>query len=547
MATDLQWVEVSDFRPGIYARTQAALGAVGLPAPLGSAQGTNTYRCFALPGGGLAPLPRQTQTFAITDPEAGAPISGYYIVGAIAHGPISVGTGTQTIWSDSLFVSVAYQIAAGTQQRHRLYRLECFASPFAFTTLRTINSGSAENFFEPSWMMTNRASGGAATTPGNPYAGIMWEATAGASDRYIAMFPNPAAPGVEALLLLSTVRSGYILGHQGRLVLLERSGYSFGNPGGSSTNEQISFTDPPNSVTLGSQQQVFVQEYPNGFATAGSISAGELFLVKQQGGGLIVSGDLAYPTLTRLPGVISGGGVTSKPAASRLGLIYGSRHDGPALWSGGNSSQPVAKQLDPNNFFPIAAAPGNVLGGTNATNMMQVYEAWGQFVYCTNNWVLDVDGGGWWLAEDRSVKNFMHWTRGYNGRNMYGLPSGFTHGTGAVVVYAFDYESPALSYSWQGHPVIAGIQNRLLTVREIVLIAEGSGTVVITLTKLDGTTQSETFTITNTTQPQRLRLTTACKCYSVIPRIVSDGGSSPAPIVHKISFGYEESVEATAA
>ena len=88
--------------------------------------------------------------------------------------------------------------------------------------------------------------------------------------------------------------AGYSFVHQSRIV--NAVGISYDWPGSSfSVNEQICFTDPPNSTTYGAQNEVFVAEEPYGYGAWGSISAGELFMAKQRGGGLIVSGDIFSP------------------------------------------------------------------------------------------------------------------------------------------------------------------------------------------------------------------------------------------------------------
>lgn len=542
MKTDYgEWVEINNFRPGIVSRS--GIGSIAAPAPLGAAQETNTYRCVALPAGGLGPLPKRKTSFSVTAPEASAPQSGYWIVGAYAYGPQNVTSGAGSEFFDNLFVAVAYQISGTNQQRHRMLRLRLFASPLAVDTIKSINSGytSTTDFYEPSWMGSSRAKTTAPfTDPGNPVAFLEWSTPGGANEAYVTLFPDPSNPNVTGVLDLTTTRWGHVLGHQGRVVLLQSTSYSFGASGsGSPTNEQISFTDPANSTALGTQQQVFTQEFPNGYGAHGSISAGELFLVKAQGGGVIVSGDIANPTITRLPGVISTGGNLIKSAATPYGLVYGTRGSGPCLWRGSDTSDILAPQLNHESFYPLAAAPGNV-------SLLQTFEYWGRYTYATNNWVYDHLGNGWWLSEDRSLVNIQHWTKGWDSNYIYGCPPSFSQAA-PVAAYAYDLRVLASSYSWQSHPIPQSI-NRVIDIREIALLAQGTGTVAIHLTRRDGTTRTETFTVASENQPVKLRLPTECIGDSIITRIVSDSGDAdPAPTVYSVALLLHDLARSVAA
>ncbi len=546
---NLQWVSLQDFSPGIYSRT-GTYGTVAAPAPLGAAQVTNTYRCVSLPGGGLGPLPARVADWGIANPEAVAPTSGYWIVGFFSFGPQSIGVGGQTAYFDSLFVSVAYQVAGG-QQRHRLYQIRTFETGTPVSTLKLIDSGyTSTNYFEPATFCSSRMNSTDPTMPGTPVVVTCWYTPGGASDLYVSTFPDPSTAGVTAMFDLSTSRHGDVIGHQGRVVLAEWTAYAFGTTGGMQTNEQISFTDPANSITLGSQQEVFAQEYPNGYGAWGSISAGELFLVKHQGGGVIISGDIANPSITRLPGVVSTGGMISNHAASTpSGLFYASQYDGVYSWRGGDTSQKVSLPLD-DNFLAITNMP-SVAGGALWNAAQQVsFEAWGDWVVATHNYLFDIMGGGWWRLEDPDLVDLVYWSRGFNSKHLHGATNYFAQDA-ASIAHTWDRATPSTSWSWQSHPIPATI-DRLTEVREMVLLAQGTGTVTVTLTGIDpagaDTTRAEVFTVTHTAQPQRLRPAvggTFIKGYNVMARIQSDGGSAAAPVVYALHLGTRQAQQAT--
>ncbi len=548
--TDLQWVDLTDFRAGIYQRSNQALGTSAVPAPLGAAQQTNTYRCIGLAGGGLGPLPLRTEIITAPVPEATAPASGYWVVGFFAYGPMSTGIGGQSRYEDMLFLAVAYRPNASTQQRFRLYRVPIFNSsaPYTVDTLRSWDTGyNGNNFYETTWFTATRANTTDPTLPGNPYIAMGW-ATPGASDwMFISAFPNPGFPNVTGLSDFSTSRWGQVFGHQGRVCLNEMVAYSMGSTGGSFTEEQLSFTDPPNSVALGNQQEVFSQEYPAGIGAFGSISAGELFLVKRRGGGVIVSGDVANPSITRLPGVTSTGTATTNRAASTpVGLVYAVKEGGIHLWRGGDTSERISANLDDDSFeFPFAPPRKDTLGLTNQPIVSTA--SWGEWILATNNWLYDSTAGGWWQLDDSSHL-CMYFSSSFSNQFMFGAGGSYTQ-TNSQVMLVWDRSKAATNWSWQSHPIPASV-DRLIEVRDMVLVAQGAGTVAVTLTAFDGSTQTENFTVTSTSQPQRLRPAqggTFIKGYNVVVRMVSDGVDTAAPIVYSLHLGTREAQQAVSA
>ena len=86
-----QWVDITDFTPGIYNNTYiSGVDNVIVPAPMGSANVQTTYDCMALPNGGLGPLPRQDRLSNYTKATATL-FTPLYLVGII-NVPTSDGT-----------------------------------------------------------------------------------------------------------------------------------------------------------------------------------------------------------------------------------------------------------------------------------------------------------------------------------------------------------------------------------------------------------------------------------------------------------------------
>ncbi len=555
--TDLQWVDLTDFRAGIYQKSNQALGILSVPAPLGAAQQKNTYRCIALPGGGLGPLPKRIEDFTLAAPEGTAPASGYWIVGFFVYGPMSTGIGGQSRYEDMAFIAVAYRPNASTNQYFRLYRVPLFNSsaPYPPDTINSINSAfTGNNFYETCWFAPTRVNTSDPTLPGNPIVAVGWATPGGSAEVLFASFPDPANPTVTGManLSTSTTRWGPVYGHQGRICRNEAQGWPMGSTGGSFTDEQLCFTDPPNSRTMGFQQEVFSQEFPTGIGAFGSISAGELFFVKRRGGGVIISGDVANPSITRLPGVTSTGTATTNRAASTpVGLVYAVKEGGIHLWRGGDTSEKISANLDDDSFEHGSNGPprSDTLGLTNQPIVSTA--SWGEWILATNNWLYDTTAGGWWKLDDQTA-NCMYFSQSFSGQFMFGALGRFTQ-TSTTAYFAWDRTTGATNYSWNSQPIPASI-DRLIEVREMVLVAQAStgGTVTVTLTAFDGSTQSEVFTVsavTGVAQPQRLRPAqggTFITGYNVVVRIVSDGGSNQAPVVYSLHLGTREAQQVTA-
>ena len=76
--------------------------------------------------------------------------------------------------------------------------------------------------------------------------------------------------------------------------------------------------------------------------------------------------------------------------------------------------------------------------------------------------------------------------------------------------------------------------------REINLVAQGSGTVTVDVIGAGGTTVSKTFTVADSDRPVIQFAPIKVQAQDVEIRITSDSGSGSvnAPVVHRIAIGY---------
>ena len=336
--------------------------------------------------------------------------------------------------------------------------------------------------------------------PGNPV--IAFPAGGPASDTntqtgQLYLYPNPAAPTVFAALPLITGPpytsvSGQVVTYANRILCL--SGVSYGYPagGGFDTNEQINFTDPPSSPSFGFQQTVLVAEDPFGYGGAGTISTGELFLLKKRGGALTVTGDIFNPSITYLPGVQSTGGIYGQVGQGLLGLFYCSYANGAWLWNGSNTAQKISQNLDDNFFLPEEF---NGTPAIRSNNYGYYVQCIGDKAYFSNNWVYDMTNKGWWRyfpTKDQGATytvpgDNLFWIQPVSGRYIYAAPLSFT-GTNTFL-FQFDTTLQAQEYQWTSLPLRPQISSArdpdsVIDIVEVLIKAstsEVTATIVVTI------------------------------------------------------------------
>lgn len=567
-ADDLDWISITDFRAGIWSKEyKAAAAGLATPSPPGAAQLSNTFACIALPSGGLAPLPKVTATYTVPLPDTDGNASlGYFNVdGFTAFGPVGPPAVNPSGNVDDFFFGIEYLKTGGANRVFTYYRVDPIVGSDPFPSDQLLQVTSTQNPTSEQYMGLSFAisrmytsAGGTGLFPGTPVVVTAWAPPGFAADRHVVCFPNPSAANATGILELCTNRPtsdtpaetnvGDILGHQGRIVMLEYLTNPFGARAGDSipTNEQISFSDPANTFnsfgggspyTIGTQRNVFGPEYPNGYGAWGSISNGELFLIKQQGGGLIVSGDLASPTIIRLPGVVSTGGIAGRAASTPQGLFYFARYSGVYIWRGADTSEKISQPLE-DDFMVYSPAVDKMLDIA-----VQIQE-WADWVVTSNGYLYDTVSGGWWRLDNPATYT-PHWfARGYFADLLYAIPLRLNNTTKTGAIRQYSRRTPASTWSWNSQP-ITQYANRMHQTQEVAIEAEGAGTIQITLQRIDGTTDNQnqvTFTLPAQAASQRVRLRQSLSCmgYAIVPLIVATGsGGNAAPTLHALHIGCE--------
>jgi hypothetical protein len=526
---DLQWVKINDFSPGIISNSSFTVsGNISGALPPGSAQETGTVGCCtAGPSHALAPLPAIPTPSSITmTGVAGATHTNYLTelkpLGAV--GEVYAGTGI-TNTADYL-IYIVYQSDTGTTALQSEY-LQYVQPPVSLTSTNLITENSvapiASNIAPTMFTSGGISKQGVAANLG------------GSANIYV--FPDPAAYTTDTpATVASTYTNNFVIGHEQRVLVGGYATQSFGTQS-LATNTNLQVTDPPLSTTL-TAQFTYNQEYPGRFGAWGSVSTAELLLIKQTFGALQVSGDLINPTIIKLPAVTPTGNLIMEGVPTSKGLFYLSRMNGAWIWNGGNTSQPVSKQLR-DDFFENTSPSNKYFAG--------VLENW---VFTSAGWVWDTESGGWWRISTNPLFHVycQSWMRGTT--FLWAAPKSVV-GTNVYPLYKLDATVPGTSYTWQGHAIPETVANKV-DVLEIELTATnpnaGTATIVVTLTAADGSNTPVTFTLpASMTQPSRVRLPIGVQGYNVVPAIsVTQNGSHGAPIIYELALGYVDTHSAAA-
>jgi hypothetical protein len=549
----LTWFTVDDFRPGIYSQSNFAFGSadnlspvpvIGLGQNAAAAQAEGTYACLALPSGGLGPLPGIKDTY--TAP-AGAVSNGVtnWLTGMTTYGRMSGG-------SDE----IVYGIENVTANQRTQYVIVLDPQTGYNTAIitkgpATSTVGSLSYAVTAALTMAN-ASDNTGVTTGTAVLAItssfINDAAPLGGTPWLFLYPDPTDPGgttapKDYSAYLPATGTGVVLAHQNRIVILQQNEYPWTNAIANKVLagefEHFYYTDPPNTVPGNgnpdslTQNEVFVQEWPLGVGCYGSISAGELFCVKHNGGGFIVSGDLNNPTVTWLGGVTPTYNLNATAVSTPIGMVYLSNANGLWAWNGSNTSQKISVQL--NDDFYIIPDPLPSIGPTY--NLV----VWAELFMVPNNYLFDTTTGGWWKLDNQTVP-FAWYGVAYDGSSLYAMPSNVTQST-QPVVYQYSQDTPANVYSWKSYPIPKSI-DRMVEVQECAVRAQGNGMVTLTFTADDGSsgpTQPASATFSTTTRPVLQRQVVATTGYDVTVTITSTGtGGGPAPVVYGFSVGFLE-------
>lgn len=587
-----EYIEISDFTPGLQSDYLSYASTAGPSNQDGYCQVEDTYGCYGGKFGGLHPAPRlvATKTQALFDSvTARYPTPGEkraQIVATYLMSPVWPSTGTAALGGDlsaiaysgepdQMFVAYNwyYSDTAVVGTWNRKYRLESYrefrSTPDQVTIQTLANSVTglqvafpiSQRLYGFGSIDGTRSNLTSATVPGPAH--IVYSMADWTLNKVNGSWPSPSnlrnnTPASS--LTTGTQYNQAVVSHQGRAIFIENQnngnwgaavpnvlGQPFGSVGVIPTGESIGYSDPNAFIAtnVNFNMSLFVEENPTGFGTWQSMNANELFLVKNRGGGVVVRGDVARPTVVRLPGLPSVYNATNKGALTDKGYVYGTRN-GVYRWNGADTADDLAPQM------------GGPNGGwfwktdDNETDYLWPGALHGTFTYAPpliiapNNFMYNTETNSWWRIHPTPTQNsttgkiFAHWQTSTSGR-FYGVPA-YISDTQTTVWSRFDPNLGASQYVWRSQP-LARTRNRTLNMREINLVAQGSGIVTVDVIGVGGVWVSKDFTINSVDRPIIQFVPIKVQAQDVEIRITSAGSddSTNAPVVHRIAIGYNTS------
>lgn len=588
-----RWLDIDDFTPGCYSYSYNAYEIDRVPAPLGAADAFNTWCCSALPTGGLGPLPGVRQYFEYNQSFPG-------LIDIIW---LTMMTCNPAVGDPELVVAFEADNLTAT---HYLWVASYDTTTGSYNLITSQSSGTVAvagvaGYFGcpyPVWTrmldIDNSQDLSPLTTPGGPTlvfpaavatdpngdAGHLFCYPAADSGPPAArVYPfggtvlpggTPGTPGftIQDIVVPGTNITGQAIGYVGRVLVLgtipypwPAAGLTFG------TNENIDFTDPPNSNVLppldATGQQAYLDpQNPFGYGGAGSISVGELALIKKRGGLIVVTGDIKDPTLvTPYPGVQSTGDLYGRVGLTPLGLVYGSERAGAWAWNGGNAATKLSPQLD-DAFFDCTTSEGMTGGGGfPSKNYGFNVEWWGDLILFSNNWVYNLLTNSWWVlypqAEDPTdnytPRQYFHYSRGPMANQMFASPIKLTtdaspYGADMTWIALFDNTYPSSHYQWQSLPVRVS-EGRVFDIRRVTVrasCATANGSVTVSVIGSDGGVLDSHTTTTDIVAEGTLFTWDmgqgALGRQNITIRVNADNSTpgDPAPTVWALSVAYTE-------
>lgn len=300
------------------------------------------------------------------------------------------------------------------------------------------------------------------------------------------------------------------------------------------------------------RQDIYGNETPSGIGTMVS-NGNDLFIVKNNGGGVLVRGAMEDASVVQLPKIESTQHAIHQAVATPIGHVYGSRN-GVFVWNGGETAERISAQLD-GYFWDHGHKTGWGEERHNSSVGRFTYSY--PFVYLPNGWVFDIRTGGWFRLNDPEEANnkyrYAYYVTNAFG-DVYAVRAAFDgteEGKYLVDLYSQRNGLAAQKYRWISQPVAKSI-NRTVMVEEIVLVAEGQGYVDITVRGLEDSADTQRFWVDSATEPIRLvcnlylrasEITVQIDVASALEETGPDVPYGNAPTIHAVHLGTRLSHE----
>jgi hypothetical protein len=321
-------------------------------------------------------------------------------------------------------------------------------------------------------------------------------------------------------------------------------------------DDYFEYSDPPGSadstsvtVVEGGTLISYTLEDSSGFGAWGSVSTGELVLIRRGQGAVIVYGDAAFPSsVIKLPAVQGTGQIMQKMTMCPAGAIYVTEDVGVWAWNGGNTSTKVSNQIPDQACVRLELQYGGVLT-LGVTGCRSWHDCINGLVFLPNNWVFDSINNSWWMCEDPGIMSFGAWAKSKsNSRFMFGI-EGQSSSAVSYQGVTFDTTTLASSYEWTSNP-IPSVARDLSTITEVELVASNpsASACAVTVTptipanqvsSFVNNPQSALFVIPPFTSGYRATIELGYTEYNICINVqAANDADNPAPVVHAINLTF---------
>lgn len=534
---DLQWIEFTDFSPGIHSNNKLAGGVQVTAANPAMAQPANTFRCRALPTGGLGPLPRRKTNFALTTPPGAEAatiyrVCGFNTVGSVFPSPLS---GVDSNHRAEIHLALDYYETVADDRylkwiRERIYNSSPSTETILSRSFLNVGGAGTARF---AYLLKTRMLTASPANPGHPVMALLWanNPLGGSNDNRISrIHPDPTAPSTNATVVVGSESEAYTVAAaaQNRLLLGKFLSFDRGTTTGIFTNENFVWTAANLNTLSSSTPAVFVPEIDQLVSDIAAMSANTILVIKGIGGGYMIQGDLDDPTIVQLPNLMCPDGSDAvRGCNTPLGYVYSAGDYGMYVWNGGDQAQPISPQLD-GRF-----ATGDItLDGPNGQ-----CDRWGDMLLVPRNWVMDLDKRGWWRIDDPDDIEIRFWSSSRYRSQTYGAVESFLGTETAFALYELD--DLAYSYSWQSHPLWVS-RDRYVQTREGLIALQGHGTVTVTLIDEDGNEDVIDIEVdSDVIRNFRFNANMGAENLQIRLEAVGEGGVVEAPLIHRLFLGYQ--------
>lgn len=549
-----QWIHIDDFSPGCFDPSNVSTEEPVSNQQLGAADATGTFACSVIRGGSLGPLPALVSS---------VPYSTFGgLPGASTLSLLAGFIVTPQLDDGNYEVVAIFESDDGTSHYVKAYSYEPAISSLHTIVGPTITSGTVAGFFGAPYPAFTRAN--ALGTPGPPPPGpVLIFPTAVSTDArgpdgHLWLYPELLAPTtfVAQDLITGSVSTppssvtGQVITYGNRIICIVGVNYQWPAGGGINTNENFNYTDPPESAEYGNQQTIQAIEEPWGYGAWGSVSVGELLLVKKYGGGVILNGDINVPSsIIPIRGLQSTGDFVGRASATPIGLIYCSQNQGAWVWNGGNTSQKISQNLN-DSFFDLES------GVIESNNYGFNVEHWQKWVMFSGNVLYDTDTSSWWnlyplkgtTIGSLVGKNFWWYCLTQNGNQMLCAPLVLNANMDSAYS-VFDNTVGSSQYQWKSLPIhVTPNADRLIDIRQIIVRCSdpaNTGLATLTVSTPNGSF-SETSVAADTpitNEPSIMRFNVGLGAQGlqdiVIQILMENSAGHPAPIIESIDVEYK--------